>query len=73
MIFVTDDGSAEGSGPMLFVPEAADAVLPKNPRAYPWRYFATVSVSDGLVDHRAAEALASGKSYVSNRLISRPP
>ena len=71
MVFVTDDGTADGTGPLLFLRERPDAVLPKNPRALEWRYFATIDENDRLLgdDPVAIERIAANGYYIANRLI----
>jgi hypothetical protein len=48
MMFVTDDGSSDGTAPMLFLPRTEDAVLPGHPRSLEWKYVATISEDDNL-------------------------
>ncbi|HZY68797.1 MAG TPA: hypothetical protein VFE52_09425, partial [Devosia sp.] len=48
MMFVTDDGTEDGTGPVLFMGEWPDTALPPNPRGYEWRYFATVDLNDQM-------------------------
>lgn len=73
LIFVTDNGSPEGTGPVLFLNESAQSALPPNPRSFPWRYFATVTADDRIVDAEARDALQRGESFVSHRIIGRLP
>jgi hypothetical protein len=71
-VFVTEDGTANGTGPLLFLPDRPDAYLPAHPRSLSWRYFATVSSEDNLVageGRDAALALSQDGFYVANRLI----
>ena len=49
LVFVTDDGSERGTGPLLFLPTRPDAALPPHPRSMSWRYFATVGEGDSLL------------------------
>jgi hypothetical protein len=49
MIFVTEDENGASTGPIVYLPERADAALPPHPRALEWRYFATVLESDTLL------------------------
>lgn len=69
-VFVTDDGSPEGTGPIVFVPVGLNASLPANPRLMPWRYFATIGDRDRLFavhGPNAADALLiRGYFMVSN-------
>jgi len=73
LVFVTDDGkSVEGSGPTLVLLDAPTAVLPPNPRAMQWRYFATMRSGDSLFSAEAARmqsALTNGTPFVTDRLI----
>jgi hypothetical protein len=76
LIFVTDDGTEAGSGPILFVKDFATSTLPPHPRALTWRYFATVDESDELLgEDRLAikSALADGDSFIAPRLLRRVP
>lgn len=50
LVFISDDGSPEGTGPIVIVPERKDAVLPRNPRSFEWRYFATITEQDSILD-----------------------
>jgi hypothetical protein len=70
LVFVTDDGSENGTGPILFLTESGRAALPPNPRSFPWRYFATVSSDDGLIEPEAQQALSVDSSFISHRLLS---
>jgi hypothetical protein len=73
LVFVTDDGKAvEGSGPTLIIEDRAQAVLPPNPRALGWRYFATMKAEDAMFGSEAArmrKALKGGKPYITNKLV----
>jgi hypothetical protein len=74
LMFVTDDGTPEGSGPLLFVVDHPLAVLPPNPRSLEWRYFATIEKDDNLFlaeGEAGHSALAEDGFYISSRLISR--
>jgi hypothetical protein len=74
-VFVTDDGSPEGTGPILFLPISPGAAMPPNPRALEWRYFATIDDEDALLagDREAAlSAIEEDGYYIANRLISVP-
>ena len=71
MVFVTDDGSAEGTGPLLYLGEWPGASLPANPRGLHWRYFATLAMEDHMFLLERAEveaALSEGAPYISQRL-----
>ena len=46
LVFVTDDGTEAGSGPVLFLKEFATSSMPANPRGLEWKYFATVNEGD---------------------------
>ena len=72
LVFVSDDGTGTGTGPILFLPSRPDAALPPNPRGMEWRYFATISDEDNLLgsDRTAAlEAIGSEGFYIAQRLI----
>jgi hypothetical protein len=69
-VFVTDQG--DGTGPIVFVPDDPGSVLPKNPRALEWRYFATVMVDDHLLALDREVALAEIERrgyYLADRMI----
>ena len=72
-VFVTDDGSENGSGPILFLPIDPRSVLPPHPRSLEWRYFATIEDKDSLLatDREAAlSAIEDDGFYIAHRLIS---
>lgn len=72
LVFVTDDGSPEGSGPLLFVESHPLSSLPPNPRSLEWRYFATIGREDVMFMSESATglpALAKDGFYISNRLV----
>jgi hypothetical protein len=74
-VFVTDDGTGDGTAPILFLPTSPEAALPPNPRALPWRYFATIEAGDSLLsgDRDAAiSAIGDDGYYIANRLIYAP-
>jgi hypothetical protein len=76
LVFVTDDGTEAGTGPILFVKDFATATLPPHPRALTWKYFATVDESDDLLgeDRDAIRAaIANDDSFVAPRLLRRIP
>jgi hypothetical protein len=76
LVFVTETGPESTSGPVLFIEERADAVLPANPRGLAWRYFATIGREDAMVaeEREAIEVgLEEDGHYISSRLISAPP
>lgn len=71
-VFVTQDGDVFGTGPILFLPTTPDASLPGHPRSLAWRYFATISLEDALLEQDREKALAALDRfgfYVANRLI----
>ena len=75
-VFVTDDGTDAGTGPVLFLKDFASSTLPEHPRSLAWKYFATVDEDDNLVsEDRAAiiAALGAYEPYVAPRLIRRVP
>ena len=72
-VFVSEDGTRNGTGPILFLPISPQAALPPNPRALEWRYFATIEDKDGLLaaDREAAlAAIEDDGFYIAHRLIS---
>ena len=71
LVFVTDDGTAEGSGPVLYVPDRPDAALPCNPRSYEWRYFATIDDGDNLAtaEPNLGASIDATGYYIAKRLI----
>lgn len=72
MVFVTDDESNEGTGPLLYVLESPDAVLPPHPRGLAWWYFATLGLDDNIFVRERTEveiALQDRGAYVSKRLV----
>ena len=74
LVFVTDDGTEAGTGPILFVKDFAGSSLPEHPRALSWKYFATVDDNDDLLgDDRAAirSALSNDDSFIAPRLLRR--
>jgi hypothetical protein len=74
-VFVTEDGSDSGTGPILFLPISPKAALPPNPRSLEWRYFATIEDKDSLLaaDREAAlSAIEDDGFYVAHRLIAVP-
>jgi len=76
LVFVTDDGTEAGTGPILFVKDFASSTLPPHPRALGWKYFATVDESDELLgeDREAIRnALVNDDSFIAPRLLRRVP
>ena len=72
IVFVTDDGTPDGTGPLLFVENHPLSFLPANPRSLEWRYFATIAKDDTMfMAERAAglPALAKDGFYIANRLV----
>jgi hypothetical protein len=72
LVFVTETGPDSTSGPILFIEERPDAVLPENPRGLGWRYFATIGREDAMVATEREEvehSLREDGYYISNRLI----
>lgn len=57
LVFVSDDGTEDGTGPLLFLREHGQSILPPHPRALGWRYFATVEERDQLLQPNAAAIL----------------
>lgn len=76
LVFVTDDGTEAGTGPILFVKDFATSTLPPHPRALSWKYFATVDEDDALLgDDRDTirDALHNDDSFIAPRLLRRVP
>jgi hypothetical protein len=76
LVFITDDGTEAGTGPILFVKDFATSTLPPHPRGLKWKYFATVNEEDALLgDDRLAiiAALADDDSFIAPRLLRRVP
>ena len=69
LLFVTDDGSERGTGPILFLAETPDAILPDNPRSLPWRYVATSSLNDRLLDAEEKAGIEAHGFHVADRLL----
>ena len=76
LVFVTDDGTEAGTGPILFVKDFAASTLPPHPRSLSWKYFATVDETDELLgeDRLAIKtALDADDSFIAPRLLRRVP
>jgi hypothetical protein len=74
LVFVTDDGTEAGTGPVLFLKDLASSTLPAHPRGLEWKYFATVAENDDLLgEDRAAitAALADDEPFIAQRLLRR--
>lgn len=72
LVFVTDNGTADGTGPVLFLKDDPLSVLPANPRSLEWRYFATIGAQDQMIaveGERALNRLNEDGFYISNRLV----
>jgi hypothetical protein len=72
LVFVSDDGSEQGTGPILFVRDGPEAVLPDNPRALEWRYFATIQDGDQLLGGErgaALKSIAEVGHFIARRMI----
>lgn len=48
LVFITDDGTAEGGAPIMFLAGAQERELPGHPRGLGWKYVATISDLDNL-------------------------
>jgi len=76
LVFVTDDGTDAGTGPILFLKDYPAADMPDHPRSLHWRYFATLDENDELLgDDRSAirRALAWDRPYIASRLLRQLP
>ena len=74
LVFVTDDGTEAGTGPILFLKDFATSSMPEHPRGLEWKYFATVTEGDELLgeDRKAIMlALESDEPFVAHRLLRR--
>jgi hypothetical protein len=73
LVFVTDDGTEAGTGPVLFLKDFATSALPPHPRGLVWKYFATVNEDDELLEDRAGinAALSDDEPFIAPRLIRR--
>ena len=74
LVFVTDDDTEAGTGPVLFLKDFATSALPAHPRGLVWKYFATVNEDDELLgDDRQAikAALADDEPFIAPRLLRR--
>lgn len=72
LVFVTDDGSATGSGPVLFIRDDPSASLPPNPRSLQWRYLINIDADEQMFATEggtAREAVERNGYYVSDRTI----
>jgi hypothetical protein len=49
LVFVTDDGTEAGTGPILLLRDFATSAMPPHPRGLEWKYFATVTESDEIL------------------------
>ena len=76
LVFVTDDGTEAGTGPVLFVKDLATSALSPHPRGLEWKYFATVNEADELLgEDRPAirSALEDDEPFIAYRLLRRVP
>ena len=72
LVFVSDDGTPDGTGPTLFLPDHKTSVKPKHPRGMEWRYFATIAEEDNLFAIEARAGLQSIRErghYIAQRLV----
>jgi hypothetical protein len=75
LFFVTEDEAGNGTGPILFLIDAPDAVLPRHPRSLTWRYFATIGDDDGLASVEGApllDGIETDGFFVAKRLVTSP-
>jgi hypothetical protein len=76
LVFVTDDGTEAGTGPILFLKDFETSAMPAHPRGLEWKYFATVTEDDELLgeDRRAIRlALEQDEPFIAQRLLRRVP
>jgi len=76
LVFITDDGTEAGSGPVLFLKDFATSSMPPHPRGLEWKYFATVTENDELLgeDRKAIKlALEQDEPFIAQRLLRRMP
>lgn len=74
VVFVTDDGTPDGSGPILFIQDHPTASLPQHPRELPWKYARNIASDDELLTGEgpsALDALLRDGYYLSHRLWQR--
>ena len=57
LVFFSDDGTPNGSGPILFIQDHPSASLPPHPRDLQWRYHANIALDDEIFVAQGAEAL----------------
>ncbi len=72
LVFVTDDGTSSGSGPVLFVLDDPTFSLPPNPRSLDWKYVGNISRDNPALATEgttAIDAILRDGYYVSNRLV----
>ena len=73
-VFVTDDGTEAGTGPILFLKDMATATMPAHPRGLEWKYFATVGQGDELLGEDRNDvrlALEADEPFIAHRLLRR--
>ncbi len=72
LVFVTDDGTLSGSGPVLFVLDDLTSALPPNPRSLGWKYVRNISEDNPLLATEGTtpiDAILRDGYYISNRLV----
>lgn len=72
LVFVTDDGTPAGTGPILFLKDHSSASMPAHPRGLDWKYFATVAEGDKLLGDEKDDvlgALQDDVPFIAHRLL----
>lgn len=72
-VFISDDGSSSGTGPILFLAELPSKILPRHPRSLGWRYVATIAEDDSLLESDGPEvqqALNTDGFFIADRLLN---
>jgi hypothetical protein len=70
-IFLTDNGSTDGTPPVLYLEDRPGVIAPPHPTNGRWKYFATVKLGDpvlALEGDRLKAALAAGHHHIGEHL-----